>query len=225
MRALHRKAFISLALLVLVMALLLFGAAGTLRYWQAWLFLATYFAVSLALTLYLIKRDPALLARRMRGGPFAESEPTQKLIMSFASLGFIALLVLPALDHRFGWSDMSPAMAIAGDLLVLLGWLGIFFVFRENSFASATIESAADQRVISSGPYAWVRHPMYAAGFLLLLGIPIALGSWWGVLVAFAILPALIWRLLDEERFLARNLPEYPKYQGRVRYRLLPLLW
>jgi protein-S-isoprenylcysteine O-methyltransferase Ste14 len=225
MRALHRKAFISLALLVLVMALLLFGTAGTLRYWQAWLFLATYFAVSLALTLYLIKRDPALLERRMRGGPFAEREPTQKVIMSFASLGFIALLVLPAVDRRFGWSDMSPAMAIAGDLLILLGWLGIFFVFRENSFASATIERAADQRVISSGPYAWVRHPMYAAGFLLLLGIPIALGSWWGVLVAFAILPALIWRLLDEERFLALNLPEYAKYQSRVRHRLLPLLW
>jgi protein-S-isoprenylcysteine O-methyltransferase Ste14 len=225
MRALHRKAFISLAVLVLVMALLLFGAAGTLRYWQAWLFLATYFAVSLALTLYLIKRDPALLARRMRGGPFAEREPTQKIIMFFASFGFIALLVLPAVDHRFGWSDTSPAIAIAGDLLNLLGWLGIFFVFRENSFASATIESAADQRVISSGPYAWVRHPMYGAGFLLLLGIPIALGSWWGILVAFAILPALIWRLLDEERFLARNLPEYAEYQGRVRYRLLPLLW
>ena len=225
MRALHRKAFISLALLVLAMALLLFGAAGTLRYWQAWLFLATYSAVSFALTLYLIKRDPALLARRMRGGPFAEREPTQKIIMSFASLGFIALLVLPAVDHRLGWSDMSPAIAIAGDLLMLLGWLGIFLVFRENSFASATIEQAGDQRVISSGPYFWIRHPMYGAGFLLLLGIPIALGSWWGMLVAFAILPALIWRLLDEERFLAQNLPEYAKYQSRVRHRLLPLLW
>jgi len=225
MRALHRKAFISLALLVLVMALLLFGAAGTLRYWQAWLFLATYFAVSLALTLYLIKRDPALLARRMRGGPFAEREPTQKIIMSLASLGFIALLVLPAVDHRFGWSQMSSRMAVAGDLLVLLGWLGIFFVFRENSFASATIESASDQRVISSGPYAWVRHPMYAAGLVLLLGIPIALGSWWGVLVVLAVLPALIWRLLDEERFLARNLPDYIAYQGRVRYRLVPMVW
>lgn len=225
MRALHRKSFISLAFLLLGMGLLLFGPAGTLHYWQAWLFLTIYFAVSLALTLYLIRNDPALLERRMRGGPFAEREPTQKIIMSLASLGFIALLVLPAVDHRFGWSQMSPRMAVAGDLLVLLGWLGIFFVFRENSFASATIESASDQRVISSGPYAWVRHPMYAAGLVLLLGIPIALGSWWGVLVVLAVLPALIWRLLDEERFLARNLPDYIAYQGRVRYRLVPMVW
>ena len=225
MRSLHLKAFVGLAILILVMALLLFGAAGTLHYWQAWLFLAIYFAASLALTLYLVKYDPALLGRRMRGGPFAEREPAQKVIMSFASLGFIVLLVLPAVDHRFGWSHMSPSAAAAGDALVLLGWLGIFFVFKENSFASATIESAADQRVISSGPYAWVRHPMYATALVMLLGMPIALGSWWGVLVVVAILPGLIWRLLDEERFLARTLPDYVEYQRSVRYRLLPLVW
>ena len=225
MCALHRRAFIALAVLVLVMALLLFGAAGTLRYWQAWLFLATYFAASLTITVYLMKCDPALLARRMSGGPFAEREPAQKVIMCFASAGFIALLVLPALDHRFSWSHMAQSAAVAGDLLVLLGWLGIFFVFRENSFASATIVSDPDQRVISSGPYAWVRHPMYATALVMLLGIPIALGSWWGALVVVAILPALIWRLVDEERFLVRNLPDYVAYQRRVRYRLLPLVW
>jgi protein-S-isoprenylcysteine O-methyltransferase Ste14 len=221
----YLKGFGGLAVLVLVMALLLFGAAGTLHYWQAWLFLATYFIVSLALTLYLVAKDRALLARRMRGGPFAEREPAQKVIMSFTSLGFIALLILPGLDHRFGWSHMPPSAAIAGDILVLLGWLGIFFVFKENSFASATIESAADQRVISTGPYASVRHPMYATALVMLLGIPIALGSWWGVLIIFAILPALIWRLMDEERFLKRNLPGYVEYQAKVRYRLLPLVW
>jgi len=145
--------------------------------------------------------------------------------MSLTSLGFIALLVLPAVDHRLGWSRMSPATSIAGDLLILLGCFGIFFVFRENSYASATIELPEGHRVISSGPYAWVRHPMYAAASLLLLGIPIALASWWSLLVVVAILPALIWRLLDEERFLSRNLPDYVKYQGRVRYRLLPLVW
>lgn len=225
MCALHRRAFIALAVLVLVMALLLFGAAGTLRYWQAWLFLATYFAASLTITVYLMKCDPALLARRMSGGPFAEREPAQKVIMCLASVGFIALLVLPALDHRFSWSHMAQSAAVAGDLLVLLGWLGIFFVFRENSFASATIVSDPDQRVISSGPYAWVRHPMYATALVMLLGIPIALGSWWGALVVVAILPALIWRLVDEERFLVRNLPDYVAYQRRVRYRLLPLVW
>jgi protein-S-isoprenylcysteine O-methyltransferase Ste14 len=108
---------------------------------------------------------------------------------------------------------------------MLLGWLGIFFVFRENSFASATIESAADQRVISSGPYAWVRHPMYAAALVMLLGMPLALGSAWGVLLVLALVPLLIWRLMDEERFLVNHLPGYREYQGRVRYRLLPLIW
>jgi protein-S-isoprenylcysteine O-methyltransferase Ste14 len=132
---------------------------------------------------------------------------------------------VPGLDRRFGWSAMSSWMAIAGDTLMLVGWLGIFHVFRENSFTSSTIEVARDQKVISTGPYAWVRHPMYAAALLMLTGIPVSLGSWWGLLVIVAILPAILWRLLDEERFLASNLVGYVEYQGSVRYRLLPLIW
>lgn len=225
MSSLHKKAFGGLAILLLVMASLVFAAAGTLRYWQAWTFLAVYFAASLAISLYLIRKDPALLARRMSGGPFAEKEPVQRLIMSGTSLGFIGLLVLPAVDHRLGWSDLPGWAVIAGDVIMLLGWLGIFFVFRENSFASATIESAADQRVISTGPYARVRHPMYAAALVMLLGMPLALGSSWGVLLVLALVPLLIWRLVDEERFLVNHLPGYREYQGRVRYRLLPLIW
>jgi protein-S-isoprenylcysteine O-methyltransferase Ste14 len=225
MRSLYLKAFGGLAVLFLIMASLLFVAAGTLHYWQAWLFLAVYFLASLAITLYLINNNRALLARRMSGGPFAEKEPAQRIIMAFVSIGFVGLILLPAIDHRFGWSHLSIPAILAGDALVLLGWLGIFFVFRENSFASATIESAEDQRVISTGLYAWVRHPMYATSLLMLLGIPIALGSWWGVLIVVAIVPALIWRLTDEERFLVRHLPDYSTYQRRVRYRLLPRVW
>ncbi|TMJ54400.1 MAG: isoprenylcysteine carboxylmethyltransferase family protein [Alphaproteobacteria bacterium] len=225
MSSLHLKAFGGLAILFLVMASLLFATAGTFDYRQAWAFLAVYFAASLAITLYLVKEDRALLTRRMRGGPFAEKEPAQRIIMCIASLGFIGLIVVPGFDHRFGWSQMPADVVIAGDVLVALGWLGIFFVFKENSFSSATIELAVDHRVISTGPYALVRHPMYATSLVMLLGIPIALGSWWGVLILAAIMPALIWRLLDEERFLVRNLPGYAAYQGRVRYRLLPLIW
>jgi len=161
----------------------------------------------------------------MSGGPFAEKQPAQRIIMAIASLGFIALAVVPALDRRFGWSDVPAPFVIIGDLLMLLGWLGIYVVFRENSFASATIEAAADQRVISTGPYAWVRHPMYAAALVMLLGISPALGSWWGLPIFAAILPALIWRLVDEERFLVHNLSGYADYQESVRYRLLPLVW
>jgi protein-S-isoprenylcysteine O-methyltransferase Ste14 len=225
MNILTKKAFAGLLFLLLVMAALLFIPAGTLDYWQAWTFLAVYFVSSLAITLYLIKKDPKLLARRMRGGPAAEKEPTQKIIMSLASLGFVGLIVVPALDHRFAWSHMPPYMALAGDVLVLLGWLVIFFVFKENTFTSATVELAPDQKVVSTGPYTLVRHPMYAGGLVMFLGIPIALGSWWGLLVIVAMTPALIWRLLDEEKFLARNLPGYAEYQKRVRDRLIPLVW
>lgn len=219
------KAFAGLLFLLLAMAALVFIPSGTLRYWQAWTFLAVYFSSSLALTLYLIKADPELLRRRMRGGPTAEKEPVQKIIMVITSLGFIGLLVVPALDHRFGWSQMPPAMALAGDVLVGIGWLAIFFVFRENSFTSAIIELAPDQQVISTGPYARVRHPMYSGALVMLLGIPVSLGSWWGVLVVAAILPALIWRLFEEEKFLARNLAGYVAYQNKVKYRLIPMVW
>ena len=225
MNPLYRKAARGLVILFLITAGLLFGAAGTIDYWQAWLYLAVYFACSIAISVYLIEKDPALLARRMSGGPFAEKEPTQRIIMAITSLGFIALAIVPALDRRFGWSHVPAPFVIVGDLLVLLGWFGIYVVFRENSFASATIESAADQRVISTGPYAFMRHPMYAAALVMLLGVSPALGSWWGLPIVIAILPALIWRLTDEERFLVQNLAGYREYQGRVRYRLLPLVW
>lgn len=225
MNILNIKAFGGLLSLLLVMAALLFIPARTLDYWQAWTFLAVYFASSLAITIYLMKVDPKLMERRMRGGPFAEKETTQKIIMLFVSLGFIGLFVFPALDHRFAWSHMPPYVSLAGSVLVVLSWLAIFFVFKENTFTSATIELAPDQKVISTGPYALVRHPMYAGALVMLFGIPIALGSWWGLLVIVAMMPALIWRLIDEEQFLARNLPGYEEYQKKVQYRLIPLVW
>jgi protein-S-isoprenylcysteine O-methyltransferase Ste14 len=225
MNILNVKAFGGLLFLLLAMAALLFIPAWTLDYWQAWMLLAAYFASSFAITLYLMRNDPKLLARRMSGGPTAEKEQTQRIIMCLASIGFIGLIVVPALDHRFAWSHMPPYVALAGDVLVVLGWLAIFLVFKENTFSSATIELAPDHRVISTGPYALVRHPMYAGAIIMLLGLPIALGSWWGLLVFVAMMPALIWRLFDEEAFLARNLQGYVEYQKRVRYRLIPLVW
>jgi protein-S-isoprenylcysteine O-methyltransferase Ste14 len=225
MSNLRTKALVALLLLFLAMAALLFIPPWTLDYWQAWTFLSVYFAASAAITLYLMKKDPQLLARRMSGGPAAEKLPAQKIIMSLTSLGFIGLLVVPALDRRFAWSHLPPAAALAGDALVGIGFLGIFLVFRENSFTSATIELAPDQKVISTGPYALVRHPMYATALVMLLGIPIALGSSWGLFVFVAFVPALLWRLFDEEKFLVKNLPGYREYQARVRYRLIPRVW
>jgi protein-S-isoprenylcysteine O-methyltransferase Ste14 len=225
MSKLRTKALVALLLLFLAMAALLFIPPWTLDYWQAWTFLGVYFAASAAITLYLMKKDPQLLARRMSGGPAAEKLPAQKIIMSLTSLGFIGLLVVPALDRRFAWSQLAPVTALAGDALVGIGFLGIFLVFRENSFTPATIELAPGQKVISTGPYAVVRHPMYATALVMLLGIPIALGSLWGIFVFVAFVPALLWRLFDEEKFLVKNLPGYREYQARVRYRLVPRVW
>jgi protein-S-isoprenylcysteine O-methyltransferase Ste14 len=225
MASLNARAWLALVVVAAVMALLLFVPAGTLHDWQAWVYLSIFFGASSITTLDLMKRDPALLQRRMRGGPTAETETTQKVIMFFASVGFIALLVVPALDHRFGWSVVPLAGVVAGDILVAMGFYVIFRVYRVNTFTAATIQVAADQRVISTGPYAIVRHPMYAGASLYVVGTPLALGSYWGLLAAAAMLPFLIWRLVDEERLLARKLPGYTEYQQRVPHRLVPWMW
>jgi protein-S-isoprenylcysteine O-methyltransferase Ste14 len=225
MRNIDAKAWSALSILTVAMALLLFVPAGTVRYGQAWVYLGVFAGVSTLMTLDLMRKDPALLARRMRGGPTAEKEPTQKLIMLGISICFITLLVVPALDHRFGWSTVPAGGVVAGDTLVATGFYLIALVYRANTFSSATIEIAENQKVISSGPYALVRHPMYASGILYLLGTPLALGSYWGLVPFVAMMPLLIWRLLAEERFLARNLAGYTEYQRRVRHRLVPGVW
>jgi protein-S-isoprenylcysteine O-methyltransferase Ste14 len=225
MKSLKRRAGLALALLSAVMALLLFVPAGTVYYWQAWVYLLLFFGVSVFTTLSLMRHDPALLERRMRAGPTAEKRPAQKLIMLGTSVGFIALLIVPALDRRWGWSAVPPVGVMVGDALVLIGFLLIVRVYRENTFTSATIQIVEHQRVISTGPYAMVRHPMYASALLYLIGTPLALGSYWGLVPIVAMLPLLIWRLLDEERFLAAQLPGYADYETRVRHRLVPFVW
>src|SRR5215813_6875915 len=222
MTNLKARAWRGLLFLAMAMGLLLFGLAGTIEYWQAWAYLGVYFGGSLLILLYLLQADPALLERRMRGEPSAEKDKAQRSIMLFASLGFIGLLVVPALDRRMHWSHVSAGITILGDILVAVWWFIILIVFRENSFTSATIEVVSGQRVISTGPYALVRHPMYAGGLLLVLGTPLALGSIWGLLVIAAMTPVLLLRLVDEERFLSKNLPGYKEYCARVRWRLIP---
>jgi protein-S-isoprenylcysteine O-methyltransferase Ste14 len=225
MKSLNTKAFGGLLGLLVVMAALLFLPAWTIDYWQAWVFLAVFFLSAFAITLYLMKKDPKLLERRLQAGPTAEKETRQKIIQTLTAIMFIAMLAVPALDHRFAWSVVPLYAAIAGDVLVALGFLIIFFVYKENTFASATIELAPEQKVISTGLYAVVRHPMYIGGLLLFVGMPLSLGSWWGLFVFLLFMPALIWRLLYEERLLARNLPGYVVYQNKVRFRLVPYIW
>lgn len=225
MKNLNAKAWLALAALAVVMGLLLFVPAGTIHYWQAWVYLSIFTGASVLTTLYLMRKDPALLERRMSGGPTAEKRPTQKFIMLCTSIGFIALLVVPAFDHRFGWSNVPLCVLLVGDLLVAVGFALIVRVYQENTFSSATIEVIEGQQIISTGPYAIVRHPMYASAFLYLIGTPLALGSYWGLLPIAAMMPFLIWRLFDEERLLAAELPGYSDYQEKVRFRLVPGIW
>jgi protein-S-isoprenylcysteine O-methyltransferase Ste14 len=225
MNKLYIRAFRSALLGTLTLAALLFIPAWTINYWQAWVYMAVFITATAMITIYLALHDPMLLESRMTVGPRAETQPTQKIIMFFAMVGFIALLVFPALDYRFGWSPVSPLVSLAADVLVALGFLLTFFVLMENRYGSSTIQVVEGQKVVSTGPYALVRHPMYAGVLPLLIGTPLALGSWLGLLGLILIVPTIIWRLLDEEKFLHKNLPGYTDYTRKVRYRLVPYIW
>jgi protein-S-isoprenylcysteine O-methyltransferase Ste14 len=222
---LNKKALSGLLRLVIILAGLLFTAAWTIRYWQAWVFLSVFFASVLAITLYLTKNDPSLLARRIRAGPHAEKEPTQKVIQLLGAIAFVGVIVFPAVDHRLAWSAVSPYVSLAGDVLVALGLFLIFLVFKENTYTSAVIEVDVKQTVVATGPYRLVRHPMYAGALVMLLGVPLALGSLWGLVTIIPITFVIVWRLLDEEKFLAGNLPGYSEYRSRVKHRLVPFIW
>lgn len=225
MNNLKVKAFGGTLLVLICMGALLFIAAGTLNYWQAWVFLVMFGVAGLVIVVYLAQKDPKLLERRLSGGPTAEQRTSEKILMSILSLGFIALLVLPALDHRFGWSSIPPFVTIAAYVLFVLGWVIIFFVFKENSFTASTIQIADDQKVVSSGPYALVRHPMYVGSFLYILTMPIVLGSWWGLVVFLLMTPFGLQRIFDEEKLLKESLPGYTEYTQKVRYRIIPRVW
>jgi len=225
MSKLYVKAIKSAILGTISFAALIFLPGGTVNYWQGWAFLATFVFSTMIITVYLARHDPKLLERRISAGPWAEKEPAQKVIATLIIFLFAALLVFSALDWRVQWSPVGLWVSIAGDALIFLGYLFFIWVFRENSYAASTIQIAKDQKVISTGPYAIVRHPMYAGALVMLADIPLALGSWWGLFFFFLTLPVLVWRLLDEERFLHKNLPGYTEYTRKVRYRLIPFVW
>jgi protein-S-isoprenylcysteine O-methyltransferase Ste14 len=203
----------------------LFIPAGTLNYWQAWVFEAVFGVSSQALGIYFLMHDRKLVERRMNIGPVAEQRPAQKLISALFILGFVGFVVLPAFDHRFGWSPVSPVVSVIADAMIVLSFLLFFAVMKSNSYAASTIQVEEEQPVVSTGPYAYVRHPMYSGALLLLAAMPLGLGSWWSVLLVLPFFPVLVWRILDEELFLRRNLPGYAEYMQRVRYRLVPRVW
>ena len=219
---LKRKAIFGVMVTPLMFGLPLFVSAGTLNYWQGWLFLAVFVIATILHTVYLAKNDPELLERRMRAGPTAEKRTVQQIVMAVVTALFFLILVLGGLDHRFGWSALPFWIPLSGDALIALSYVGYFFVFRQNRFAAATIDVVEGQTVISTGLYGIVRHPMYAAGLLMFFGMPLAVGSLYALVPVFFALPVLIWRLLDEEKCLAENLNGYKEYCAKVKYRLVP---
>jgi protein-S-isoprenylcysteine O-methyltransferase Ste14 len=203
----------------------LFIPAGTIHYWQAWVFFIVFEVSGQALGLYFLVHDRKVLERRVEVGPTAEKEPAQKVISVLFLVGFAVMLIFPALDHRYGWSPVPAYMSVFGDMLVAVSLLANIPILKTNKYAASTIRVEEGQPVVSTGPYAWVRHPMYSVVMILLVGIPLALGSWLGLLWLAAFFPVLAWRLLDEERFLRQNLPGYDEYIQKVRYRLVPHVW
>jgi len=219
-----RAAVQSVSLFALI-ALLLLLPAGTVRYWQAWTYVGIFVVSATCITAYLLKRDPALLERRLSLAKTGEHEPRQKVIQAILGPAFFLMLLVAGLDLRFDWSHVPFGVVLVAELVVVAAFGVIFVVFRENSFASAIVEVTPQQRVVSTGPYRLVRHPMYTAGLLLLLATPIALGSWWAELLVVPLAVGIVARTLDEERVLAEQLPGYREYMTATRSRLVPRVW
>ena len=219
------KAFAGLLRSLILIAALFLIPAWSLRFWQGWVYIAIMGAASAAIILYLAKYDDALIGRRLRAGPFAEKERSQKIIQTFTSVAGIVLFLVPGFDYRRQWSHVPIALVSIGFTGAVLGFFVIFLAFRENRFSSSIVEIAEDQKVVSSGPYGVVRHPMYAGAIVLFLATPLALGSWWAFIPAIILSAMIAVRLIDEERFLVTRLPGYDAYRSSVRYRLVPGVW
>jgi protein-S-isoprenylcysteine O-methyltransferase Ste14 len=222
MENLNRKAWAGLAFLMVVLGVLIFGSAGTVQYWEAWVYLFLFASSTVAITFYLMKSDPRLLEKRVKAGPMAEPDNRQKIISAFASLAFISLFIVSSLDHIQAWSQVPFIAVIKGEALVVVGFYIVFLVFKENTFTSATIEVDVRQNVVSTGPYSVVRHPMYSGAFIMLIGTPLALGSFWGLISVFLMFLIVSLRMFEEERFLLKSLPGYGDYCKKVRSRLIP---
>jgi protein-S-isoprenylcysteine O-methyltransferase Ste14 len=214
-----------LGLLLLVFPLLgamIFLPAGTLSYWQAWVYLAILFVPMVFALVYFLIFSPALLERRMR---IREKEAEQQLIVKLASIVILLVYLLPGFDHRFHWSFVPIWLVVIADILVFLGYAFILLVMRENPYAARTIEVEPDQTVVTTGPYAFVRHPMYLGVLLLYVFSPLALGSYWSMIPALFLMGLLIARITNEERVLLKELNEYREYTEKVKWRLIPGIW
>jgi len=221
-REIKKGAYLRVGLALPIFALVIILPAWKWDYWQAWLYLLILYIPMFFVLYYLLKNDPALLQRRMR---MREKESVQRRIIVLSLVYFLVAFTLPGFDVRFGWSNVPAWVSLVADVLVLTGYMTFVWVLMVNSYLSRTVEVEAGQKVVSSGPYAIVRHPMYAGISLMYIATPVALGSFWALIPAVFIVPLLVVRLRNEEQVLLRDLPGYAEYTQKVKYRLLPGVW
>jgi hypothetical protein len=219
------KVLVSGLVQLVLIGVLMFVPAGTVDYWQAWVFLAVVALSTVIPSMYVQRTNPAAMQRRMRGGPAAEARAAQKLVMAGLYGSLVAMVVVSALDHRFGWSRVPAAVCLLGDMVAAVGLGMVMLVIVQNSYASSTVQVESGQTVVSSGLYGLVRHPMYTANVIMMVGIPLALGSYWGLVFVIPGLLTLAWRIRDEETLLRGELDGYREYTRKVRYRLVPGVW
>lgn len=210
---------------LVVFGLMLFLPAWTFDYWQAWVLLAVFALSAWIPSIYLARTNPAALQRRMRGGPRAETRIVQKFVMGGVWLSLAAMIVGSTLDHRFGWSPVPTPICVVGDVLVAVGLGVVMLVVIQNSYAASTVRVESGQKLVSTGLYGLVRHPMYTGNVIAMVGVPLALGSCWGLVFVVPGLLVLALRIRDEEKLLREELDGYREYTQAVRYRLVPHMW
>lgn len=214
--------FARLLMIILLMFAMVFLSAGTFDYWEAWVYLSIFLIPIFISAFYWLKKDPELLERRMRR---KEKETAQKLIMKITYFHLLLAILLPGFDKRFGWSNVPVEWIIIADILVLLGYGMVFLVLRENRYACHTIEVEQEQKVVGSGLYAIVRHPMYLGVSLMYILTPLSLGSYWAMIPSIVMIPVLVARIRNEESILIKELEGYQEYMQKTRYRLIPGIW
>ncbi len=219
------KGLVSAALGLVAFGLMLFLPAGTFQYWQAWVFLAVFAFYTWIPSVYLVRKNPAALERRMHAGPLAETRTLQQIVSTVVFICFPAMLVVSALDHRFGWSPVPTMVTVVGDILVAVGLGVAMLVVAQNGYAAANITVESGQTLVSTGLYGLVRHPMYSGSVIMMVGVPLALDSYWGLVFVIPALVALALRIRDEEELLQQQLSGYSEYEQQVHYRLVPFVW
>lgn len=215
------KAYLVPVIIMIVLGLVLFLPAGSVKFWEAWIWWSIISVMTIIITTYFVKKDPGLLSRRMK---VKEKEPQAGIIRILSFLSLLAYVV-PGFDYRYHWSSVPVWIIIAANALVLLGYVFIFLVFKENSYASTVIQVDKEQQVIKTGPYTMVRHPMYTGLLIMQLSTPLALGSYPALIFALLFIPTLIFRIRKEEEVLLRELPGYKDYYKKTPFRLIPSIW